>query len=433
MQTSSSSSSSSSSTHRHHHRYTPDIAPSSSFDECENTILSSESLHGALHPPHHPSSPSKTLDRPRGGGGGRSISFVPKMKRRIRALVVAGGGRMLAARKVRLSTIFVAGTMFAVGTIHRLHILALHSAPPPPAAGKDDGGDGGARGVAAHHDRHHRGWRGNNNAPQTPTSRGSSSSSSSMRRLRKHPRVVNVAHIVMQESTANDDPSKARSIFDGKRIYNNLMLRREEGTMGSSQVVSSNLDGVVNDEVVDGGVDDGETTAEGGGGEARTCVPMADWQTTSYPNCNTVHEIDMVRSSGIGSLTFPRYKREGGRRRRVTTHPRILHEYLDELHMNYPTRNRKRNAKANAMGLMREETVEFLGQGWFRSAWEMYVEQIPGYDEEEEEWGFEESVVLKTLRCVHLFVCLFLCTTLYCLTAPLLGVSFRYYCFSSVH
>lgn len=255
-----------------------------------------------------------------------------------------------------------------------------------------------------------------------------------MRRLRKHPRVVNVAHIVMQESTANDDPSKARSIFDGKRIYNNLMLRREEGTMGSSQVVvSSNLDGVVNDEVVDGGVDDGETTAEGGGGEARTCVPMADWQTTSYPNCNTVHEIDMVRSSGIGSLTFPRYKREGGRRRRVTTHPRILHEYLDDLHMNYPTRNRKRNAKANAMGLMREETVEFLGQGWFRSAWEMYVEQIPGYDEEEEEWGFEESVVLKTLRFVHLFVCLFLCTTLYCLTAPLLGVSFRYYCFSSVH
>ena len=197
------------------------------------------------------------------------------MKRRIRALV-AGGGRMLAARKVRLSTIFVAGTMFAVGTIHRLHILALHSAPPPPAAGKDDGGDGGVRGVAAHHDRHHRGWRGNDNAPQTPTSRGSSSSSSSMRRLRKHPRVVNVAHIVMQESTANDDPSKARSIFDGKRIYNNLMLRREEGTMGSSQVVSSNLDGVVNDEVVDGGVDDGETTAEGGGARPGPACP---WRT----------------------------------------------------------------------------------------------------------------------------------------------------------
>ncbi len=284
------------------------------------------------------------------------------MKRRMLALVAAG--KVLA--RVKFSTVFVAGTMFAVGTIHRLHKFALHSAPPA-------GNDGGVRG----------------NAPQT--SRG-------MRRLRRHPRVVNVA--VIQESTK---VSTAKSIFDGKRIYN-LMLRRE----GRGSPVVSNSDSAAN-EVVDGGVDDGETTEEG---EAR-CVPMAQWQTTSYPNCNTVHEIDMVRSSGPGSLTFPRYRREGGRRRRVTTHPRILHEYLDDLHMKYPTKNRKRNAKANAMGLMREETVEFLGQGWFRSAWEMYVEQIPGYDEEEGEWGFEESVVLKTLRFVH---CLFRYFTLCLLT-----------------
>jgi len=339
----------------HHRHAPPSIAPSSSFDECEN-IMSSESLHGALHPPPYPSSPSKTFYRHQ-----ERSKFVPKMKRGMQALV-AGGGKMLA--RVKFSTIFVAGTMFAVGTIHRLHILALHSAP------------------GTHRDRR---WRGN--APQT--SRGGT-----MRRLRKHPRVVSVA--LIQES-AND--SKAKSIFDGKRMYN-LMLRREGGR-GSSSPVASNLDGVVN-EVADVGVDDGETT--GGVDEARTCVPMARWQTTSYPNCNTVHEIDMVRSSGPGSLTFPRYRREGGRRRRITTHPRSLHEYLDDLHMNYPTRNRRKNAKANAMGLMREETVEFLGQGWFRSAWEMYVEQIPGYDEEEEEWGFEESVVLKTLRFVHSFV-----------------------------
>jgi hypothetical protein len=56
------------------------------------------------------------------------------------------------------------------------------------------------------------------------------------------------------------------------------------------------------------------------------------------------------------------------------------------------------------MGLMKEESIEFLGQGWFRSAWEMYVEEIPDYDEDEETWGFEESVVLKTLRCA--FVCM---------------------------
>lgn len=47
---------------------------------------------------------------------------------------------------------------------------------------------------------------------------------------------------------------------------------------------------------------------------------------------------------------------------------------------------------------MKQEDLTFLGQGWFRSAWKM-DQHLPGvWDEDEEEWLFDESVVLKTLR-----------------------------------
>jgi hypothetical protein len=52
----------------------------------------------------------------------------------------------------------------------------------------------------------------------------------------------------------------------------------------------------------------------------------------------------------------------------------------------------------NAKGIMKEEELAFLGQGWFRSAWKMDVGGIPEYEEGEEEDFFDESVVLKTLR-----------------------------------
>ena len=53
----------------------------------------------------------------------------------------------------------------------------------------------------------------------------------------------------------------------------------------------------------------------------------------------------------------------------------------------------------NAKGIMKEEDLAFLGQGWFRSAWKLDVSGIPEYwNEVEEEMVSEESVVLKTLR-----------------------------------
>jgi len=119
---------------------------------------------------------------------------------------------------------------------------------------------------------------------------------------------------------------------------------------------------------------------DGGEEDQPQCIPMASWQTTSYPNCNVVHEISLVSSRGS---VFPQYNQQHRRRRALSAHPEIIHI----------------NHKLNGRGITKEESsIEFLGQGWFRSAWELYTENIPEYDEEEEEWGYEESVVLKTLR-----------------------------------
>ena len=123
---------------------------------------------------------------------------------------------------------------------------------------------------------------------------------------------------------------------------------------------------------------------DGGEEDQPQCIPMASWQTTSYPNCNVVHEIGLVSSHGS---VFPQYNenlfginnihtQQYRRRRAIRSQPEILHI----------------NSKLRE-NIKEESSIEFLGQGWFRSAWELYAENIPEYDEEEEEWGYEESVV----------------------------------------
>jgi len=153
------------------------------------------------------------------------------------------------------------------------------------------------------------------------------------------------------------------------------------------------------------------------------CVPMAAWQTTSYPNCNSVHEIDMKFSSGPGSYAFPKKRSSAKpyrRRRSVASHPPMLARIHKKILEAHPDAERKKKAKMAAQGKMREEYVEFLGQGWFRGAWEVYAEGVPPGDEdwEEEEdadgggggvyeGGVDESVVLKTLRYVLVNVFVF--------------------------
>jgi len=156
-----------------------------------------------------------------------------------------------------------------------------------------------------------------------------------------------------------------------------------------------------------------ESEKEQGGGEGvgneddEQCVPMADWQTTSYPNCNSIHEIDLILSSGSGSRTFSSIH---STRRQISPFPRQLKRLIKRLPKDKSLRKRKHNL--NAKGIMMEDNVTFLGQGWFRSAWK--VDGMGVYDEEELEKGyaygenddgdeiegvtFDEAVVLKTLR-----------------------------------
>lgn len=71
------------------------------------------------------------------------------------------------------------------------------------------------------------------------------------------------------------------------------------------------------------------------------CIPMADWQSKSFPNCNSIHELDL-RAAGPNAG-------------------------VDE-----------------TVGF--EDNLAFLGQGWFRHAWQL------------DHGVLGESVVLKTLR-----------------------------------
>jgi serine/threonine protein kinase len=72
------------------------------------------------------------------------------------------------------------------------------------------------------------------------------------------------------------------------------------------------------------------------------CVPMHEWQTKSFPNCNLVHEYDLT-SAGPG-----------------------VHR--------------------NNTNLILEDNLVMLGQGWFRNTWRLDVGST------------NEKVVLKTLR-----------------------------------
>lgn len=79
--------------------------------------------------------------------------------------------------------------------------------------------------------------------------------------------------------------------------------------------------------------------------DEKICLPMAKWMKASYPNCNSVHEIDV--QLGVSSITY------------------------DD-----------------------EEDVKFLGQGWFRDTWK-YVNDVS---------DGSPPVVLKTLRIEREFL-----------------------------
>ena len=114
-------------------------------------------------------------------------------------------------------------------------------------------------------------------------------------------------------------------------------------------------------------------------GNPKDCVPKASWQTTSYPTCNNIHEIDFVHS--VGRKTKSRIFAEPRTGRRVMT---------DDTSM-------------KTLKQKQEVDLELKGQGWFRTAWAVDRETSPFkvvYDDDEwdDEWSRDEQVVLKTLR-----------------------------------
>ena len=88
------------------------------------------------------------------------------------------------------------------------------------------------------------------------------------------------------------------------------------------------------------------------------CIPLADWQTKSFVNCNSIHEIDMVFGTSMSGVNINQ-----GFRNQTTIQPMTTATQLD-----------------------------FLGQGWFRSTWKLQ----DTYD--------YNSLVLKTLRIEREFL-----------------------------
>ena len=116
-------------------------------------------------------------------------------------------------------------------------------------------------------------------------------------------------------------------------------------------------------------------------GSPEDCVPKASWQTTSYPTCNNIHEIDFVHSVGRNTRSHIFAEKQIGRRF-VT---------------NYSLSKKLQQIQEVDLGL--------LGNGWFRTAWMVNSrgETSPSkveYDDDERkpEYRREEKFVLKILR-----------------------------------
>ena len=90
------------------------------------------------------------------------------------------------------------------------------------------------------------------------------------------------------------------------------------------------------------------------------CVPMKDWQTFSFPNCNAFHELDMGANGSNRTVDLNASARLGSGRVR---------------------------GSVGGAPTSKDDYVAFLGRGWFRGAWRV-------------DFGLEgrEPVVLKTLR-----------------------------------
>jgi serine/threonine protein kinase len=98
----------------------------------------------------------------------------------------------------------------------------------------------------------------------------------------------------------------------------------------------------------------------------RHCQPKASWQTKSYPNCNTVHEVEFALA--------------------------VAKEVIDHDHV-------------NSSFYSSEDDLILLGEGWFRTTWRLNrnVPFVPAKHKHHSEED-RESLVLKTLRIEREFL-----------------------------
>jgi hypothetical protein len=117
------------------------------------------------------------------------------------------------------------------------------------------------------------------------------------------------------------------------------------------------------------------------------CIPMADWQTASYPNCNSFHEIDLPTSINAAG------GRGGGG---------------GSNHKDTSTSNATTVARSSS-SLLSEDVFRALAEGWFRTTWQwnrlnVVASNATTTPTQRHHQREEESVVIKTLRIEREFL-----------------------------
>lgn len=334
-----------------------------------HALTTSDSFHRALNPPQQagqqsprpsPRRPPQPRSSPRPGRGGDCGGYDTPARGRHRAALVRVRAASRRLFRTRLYGVFLVGSLVFVAVVRRLHSVASRGSVPATMSGGPDG----RRRRVVHLDV------GRDGTQQCRRRRFDGSSG------------------------CPGWSSRLLSMFSFHRSVLDPMLHEDGWTPRPFREMPTERYGW------------SSSGAEADGEEER-CVPMASWQTTAYPNCNSVHEIDLVRSSSMGSLTFPSdgmTARHELSRRHVSHTPGEFTRRLADLTARFPDPKARRLDKDVARGVDKEASLEFLGQGWFRSAWEVHAEYIPDYDWEEDAWGYEETVVLKTLRIEREFL-----------------------------
>ena len=95
------------------------------------------------------------------------------------------------------------------------------------------------------------------------------------------------------------------------------------------------------------------------------CVPIAEWQSMSFPTCNMFHETDLFSSSNLPSHVGRRYAAN---------------------HINFSSYYRQNDEIDAAQTQVDTHAAKLLGNGWFRNAW-----KVANIDQ-------DYSVAMKTLR-----------------------------------